>query len=102
MASTLHPAASAALSAFFSEYGPGKRAFAMSDAILAVRRVIPESDLSNNELLRAIAAAGATANLNISYDVGMVSEKSAEIADWENEGGSPKARDCRMMQSSAS
>jgi hypothetical protein len=50
--------------------------------------LVPESDLSNNDLLSAIAAAGTTGRLNIAFDVPKARPKAAEIAEWDNEGGS--------------
>ncbi len=58
MGNLLTPAANAALGAFFKNYGSGERAFATSEAIQAVRQVVAEEELSNNDLLRAIAAEG--------------------------------------------
>lgn len=81
----------AALTTFLSEYDRGSRAFAMSDAIQAVRTTVPESELSNNDLLSAIASAGARARLNIAFDVPVDRSKAPAIAEWENEGGAIKS-----------
>jgi hypothetical protein len=85
---TPSPTANAALKRFFDSYNVGGRAFAVSDALRAVRQLVPESDLSNNDLLSAIAAAGTTGRLNIAFDVPKARPKAAEIAEWDNEGGS--------------
>lgn len=89
METKLSSAASAALQVFFSNYSAGDRAFAVSDAIREVRQVVPESELSNNDLLAAIAAAGTGAHLNVAFDVPVERPKAADLSEWENEGGSP-------------
>lgn len=81
---TLSPTANAALQRFFASYNVGGRAFAVSDAFRAVRQLVPESDLSNNDLLSAIAAAGTNERLNIAFDVPKARPKAA----GENQGGS--------------
>lgn len=73
------------LAAAQKETGP----FAVSEALGAVRRVFPDLDVSDSELMDAIASEASVAGFEIDYHSGGEPKaiKRKALEQWDNEGG---------------
>ncbi|HEU5067440.1 MAG TPA: hypothetical protein VFT61_04560 [Sphingomicrobium sp.] len=84
----LSPDLRAAISAFLND-SRGDQAFDVSEALDAVRRVFPNLEISDGELVDAIASEASTAGFHIHYDADQ-NPKALErraLDRWDDEGG---------------
>ncbi|RVG72145.1 hypothetical protein CN220_11525 [Sinorhizobium meliloti] len=84
----LSPEVRAAISAFLNGCLKEARPFATSEALGAVRRMFPDLDISDKDLMAAISSEAALAG----FDVDTPEPKSAprmrdSLDEWDNEGG---------------
>lgn len=84
----LSPEVRAAISAFLNGCQKEARPFATSEALGAVRRMFPDLDISDTDLMVAISSEAALAG----FDVDTPEPKSAlrmrdSLEEWDNEGG---------------
>lgn len=85
----LSPDVRAAISAFLNDSQRGDQSFDVSEALDAVRRVIPNLEISDRELADAITTEASTAGFDIHYDADQ-NPKTLErraLERWDDEGG---------------
>lgn len=81
------PEVRAAVAVFLTNYKRGGTPLSIWEAMTAVRRVYPVSELSDNELTEAISAQAVDAGLDIQFD-GPARPAPAQATErWEDEGG---------------
>ncbi|TWG96377.1 hypothetical protein L598_002600000070 [Mesorhizobium sp. J18] len=85
------PEVRAAISAFLAEGGRDHHPFTMSDAMDAVRRVFPDLELSDQELVDAITSEAAAAGQDLRYDEPNIPRNNS-LDRWEDEGGAVGAK----------
>jgi hypothetical protein len=63
--------------------------FAVSEALGAIRRIFPDLDVSDDELLDAIASEASVAGFEIDYDTEQEPKviKRKALEQWDDEGG---------------
>jgi hypothetical protein len=83
------PDVRAAIGAFLNECQKEARPFAASEALDAIRRIFPDLQISDVELLDALTSEASTAGFDIDYDVAVKSDtaKRKSLERWDNEGG---------------
>jgi len=84
------PDVRAAIGAFLNECQKETRPFAISEALGAIRSIFPDLQVSDVDLLDAIASEASTAGFDIDYaDISRTSEtlKRKALERWDNEGG---------------
>jgi hypothetical protein len=84
------PDVRAAIGAFLNECQKEARPFATSEALGAIRSIFPDLQVSDVDLLDAIASEASTAGFDIDYeDISRTSEALTRKAleGWDNEGG---------------
>lgn len=83
------PDVRAAIGAFLNECQKKTRPFAISEALGAIRRIFPDLEISDVDLLDAITSEASTAGFDIDYDIPAISEtlKRKALEQWDNEGG---------------
>ena len=83
------PDVRAAIGTFLNECQKEARPFAISEALGAIRRIFPDLQISDGDLLDAITSEASTAGFDIDYDVPRKSEtlKRKTLEEWDNEGG---------------
>ena len=83
------PDVRAAIGAFLNECQKDGRPFAISEALGAIRRVFPDLQISDGDLLDAITSEASTAGFDIDYDVSskFATLKRQALEEWDNEGG---------------
>ena len=89
MVHPIPPDVRAAISAFLNECQKEAQAFAVSEALGAIRRTFPDLDISDSDLMDAITSEATTAGFDIEYDAAKTSEtlKRRSLERWDNEGG---------------
>jgi hypothetical protein len=84
------PDVRAAIGAFLNECQKEARPFAISEALSAIRRIFPNLQISDVDLLDAITSEASTAGFDIDYeDISRRSKtlKRTALEEWDNEGG---------------
>ncbi|WP_244426595.1 hypothetical protein [Sinorhizobium sojae] len=84
----ISPEVRAAISAFLNACQKEARPLATSEALGAVRRIFPDLDISDGDLMNAIISEASL----VGFDVGTPDPKSAArmrdaLEEWDNEGG---------------
>lgn len=83
------PEVRAAIGAFLNECQKEARPFAIPEALGAIRRIFPDLDISDADLVDAIASEATHAGFDIDFDAptppGTIKQRSLER--WDNEGG---------------
>ena len=90
--SPIPPDVRAAIAAFLNQFQKKARPFAASEALGAVRRIFPDLEISDAELLGAITSEASIAGLDIDYDMPETAEtvKGKALERWDNEGGAAR------------
>ncbi|WFP95244.1 hypothetical protein P4B07_29835 (plasmid) [Ensifer adhaerens] len=84
----MSPEVRAAIAAFLSACQKEARPFATSEALGAVRRIFPDLDISDTDLMDAITSEAFVAG----FDVDTPNTASGE---WDSEGGAPRTENQR-------
>ncbi len=86
---SLSPDVRAAIRSFLNDIQGDGQSFAISAAMDAVRRVFPDVEVSDTDLLDAIASEASTAGFDIEYETDQRPKALKRIAleRWDNEGG---------------
>lgn len=84
----ISPEVRAAISAFLSACQKEARPFATSEALGAVRRVFPDLDISDTDLMDAIISEASLAGFDVDTpDTASAARMRDSLEEWENEGG---------------
>ena len=83
------PDVQAAISAFLNECQKEARPLAESEALEAIRRIFPDLEISDVDLVDAIISEASMAGIDIDYDVAKTPDtlKRKSLERWDNEGG---------------
>jgi hypothetical protein len=83
------PDVRAAIGAFLNECQKEARPFAISEALGAIRRIFPDLQISDVDLLDAITSEASTAGFDVDYDIPRTSGtlQRKKLEEWDNEGG---------------
>lgn len=83
------PDVQAAISAFLNECQKEARPLAKSEALEAIRRIFPDLEISDVDLVDAIISEASMAGIDIDYDVAKTPDtlKRKSLDRWDNEGG---------------
>jgi hypothetical protein len=98
----------AAIHAFLNACQKEARPFATSEALGAVRRVFPDLDISDSDLVDAITSEASTAGFDLEACAGDASKtlKQKSLERWDNEGGAigrrPRTEAQRMIDNDTS
>jgi hypothetical protein len=98
----------AAIHAFLNACQKDARPFAPSEALGAVRRVFPDLDMSDSDLVDAITSEASTAGFDVEASAGDASNtlKQKSLERWDNEGGAigrrPRTEAQRMIDNDTS
>ncbi|MDX0649638.1 hypothetical protein GOD34_02490 [Sinorhizobium medicae] len=89
----LSPEVRAAISAFLSACQKEARPFATAEALGAVRRVFPDLDISDTELMDAISSEATSAGFEVDTPEPRSAARMKDALEkWDNEGGAIKNR----------
>lgn len=79
----------AAIHAFLSACQEEAKPFATAQVMDAVRRVFPDLDISDGDLMDAITSEASSAGFDVGADVSTASnkQKRKSLERWDNEGG---------------
>lgn len=80
-----------AIGAFLDEAQRSSGLLAMSEAISAIRRIFPDLEVSDNDLIDAITSEAVASNVRLHIDVPKP-DSSGALERWDNEGGSIKKK----------
>jgi hypothetical protein len=84
----ISPEVRAAISAFLSACQKEARPLATSEALGAVRRVFPDLDISDPDLMDAIISEASVAGFDVdSPDPASAARMRDSLEEWDNEGG---------------
>ncbi|WEX89993.1 hypothetical protein PZN02_005335 [Sinorhizobium garamanticum] len=84
----ISPEVRAAISAFLSACQKEARPFATSEALGAVRRVFPDLDISDPDLMDAIISEASVAGFDVDTpDPASAARMRDSLEEWDNEGG---------------
>jgi hypothetical protein len=90
----ISPDVRAAISNFLRNERQGDaRPFAVSEALNAIRRVFPDLEISDSDLVDAIASEALAAGQAIDFDVPKspaALQLKSSLERWEDEGGAPR------------
>ncbi|MBD9508954.1 hypothetical protein IB265_19440 [Ensifer sp. ENS10] len=89
---TISPEVRAAIGAFLSACQKEARPFATSEALGAVRRVFPDLDISDTDLMDAITSEASVAGFDVDTpDPASAARRRVSLEEWDNEGGAPRS-----------
>jgi hypothetical protein len=80
-----------AIGAFLDEARRNATSIAMSDAIESVRRIYPDPEVSDTDLLAAITSEALAADVRLEFDVSEPNNPGS-LERWDNEGGAIKKK----------
>ena len=83
------PDVRAAISAFLNECQKEAQPIALLEALAAIRRIFPDLEISDNDLVDAITSEASAAGLDIDSTIPVTSEKLTResLGQWDDEGG---------------
>ena len=80
-----------AIGAFLDKAQGRAEPLAMSEALDAVRRIFPDLEVSDNDLIDAITSEAVASNVRLHIDVPRP-DSSGALERWDNEGGAIKKK----------
>ena len=80
-----------AIGAFLDKAQGSSEPLAMSEALDAIRRIFPDLEVSDSDLIDAITSEAVASNVRLHIDVPRP-DSSGALERWDNEGGAIKKR----------